>query len=199
MHKALIVDTQPLAALLISDELTGLGFSCESVPDNQTAMSLLARDRSWNLLVTELNANAGLGGRELSRMARTLIANIRVVYVSDAAIPQSSLARNEYCLQQPYEIEELRAAVGGMLPATPQSALQAMPADEVLGQQPTGWRVDLSARQASRDGVLLGYDVAGEGRLKVTILAGGGDEETNCIIAGEAMEAIEDKIRNVRR
>lgn len=202
MHKALIVDCQPLTDLLIGDELESCGFSCQSAPDNRAAMSLLSGDRSWNLLVTELHsANGGLGGIELGRLARTLHAKIRVLYLSEAQRFPAKLARSEYLLQEPYEIEDLHAALEALGLNAPQPVPEpvARPAparaEPLVGQQPTGWRIDLSSRQATRGDVVLGYNVVGEGRLQVTILSGGGDDEANCLIAGDAIAEIEAQLR----
>jgi DNA-binding response OmpR family regulator len=79
----LLVEDEREIAELARDALSEAGFSVTVALDDQSASRTLEREaRSFAALVTDINLGAGVTGFDLARRARSLNADIEVVYIS---------------------------------------------------------------------------------------------------------------------
>lgn len=122
------------AVLLVEDEdavrklaritLEGSGYSVTDAPDGESALRLLAQDRRFSALVTDMTM-PGIDGRELAERARSIRPELGVVFVSGYVPDLAPLGdiRGAVFLPKPFTPSDLARAVGRVIP------LGAVPVD----------------------------------------------------------------------
>jgi len=100
--------------------LTGLGYPVVEAADADTALDLLARDESIQLLLTDVVLAYGMSGPDLAREARSVSPGIRILFMSghvrDTVAFHEQLRQDAHFLQKPFRKADLarmlRAALG---------------------------------------------------------------------------------------
>lgn len=83
MLSILVVDDEPLIRLLLEDVLTQGGFRVTLADDAQAAVALIAESATTLFaLITDIEIGDRTSGWELARYARSLNADLHVIYIS---------------------------------------------------------------------------------------------------------------------
>ncbi|CCD99385.1 CHASE3 domain-containing protein [Bradyrhizobium sp. STM 3809] len=123
----LVVEDDPLVRDFVLAQLQGLGYTTLVASHAAEALSLVAQDRPFDLLFTDVILPGGTSGRQL---ADTIVARrkgLRVLYTSgytdNAIIENRQLLPDTLLLTKPYRRAELAQMVRRALDAAPADAL----------------------------------------------------------------------------
>jgi DNA-binding response OmpR family regulator len=110
----LILEDEPLIALLIEDVLEGAGFGVETTYRGEDALDNLARPKAaYKALVTDIDTPTEIDGWEVARHARERWPTLPVVYVTAAGAydwKTKGVARS-VVVPKPFAPEELVSAI----------------------------------------------------------------------------------------
>jgi DNA-binding response OmpR family regulator len=110
----LIVEDEPLIALLIEDVLEGAGFGVETTYRGEDALDNLDRPKAaYTALVTDIDMPTEVDGWEVARHARERWPNLPVVYVTAAGAYewQTRGVARSVVVPKPFAPEELVSAI----------------------------------------------------------------------------------------
>lgn len=123
----LLVEDEDAVRKLARIALEGSGYSVTDAPDGETALRLVAQDRRFDALVTDMTM-PGIDGRELAGRARAIRPELGVVFVSGYVPDLAPLAdiRGAVFLPKPFTPSDLSRAVGRVIPRSPVPAEPAL-------------------------------------------------------------------------
>ena len=114
----LIVDDEPLIALMIGEELGDVGFDPVICHCGKSAMTALGdREATYCALVTDIRLGSGPAGWEVARCARELQASIPVVYITGDSAPDHSAmgVPGSILIQKPFVAVQIITALSNLL------------------------------------------------------------------------------------
>ncbi|RXH13545.1 ATP-binding protein [Bradyrhizobium guangzhouense] len=117
----LVVEDDPLVQGYVIAQLGSLGYRTLTASDGATALALVDRGASFDLLFTDIIMPGGMNGRELADAVRLRRPDVRVLYTSgytdNAIVHEGQLDAGVALLRKPYRKAELsrkiREALGG--------------------------------------------------------------------------------------
>jgi DNA-binding response OmpR family regulator/anti-sigma regulatory factor (Ser/Thr protein kinase) len=128
--RVLVVEDEPVVALLARRALQRLGAEVTSAASAEEAEALLGAPGAFALLLTDKNL-PGMDGVELARRARARDAGLRIALMTGYASAESAAALVEVgadaYLCKPFWLAELEAEVGRVLALPPRAAAPAPP------------------------------------------------------------------------
>ena len=98
----LVVEDEPLILEMISDELTGQGFSVLEAETGEAALSIIESGQIVNVLFTDIRLPGELDGWRLGAMAREAKPELLVIYASGYAVELGSAMPGSVFLKKPY-------------------------------------------------------------------------------------------------
>ena len=102
MMRALLIEDDALVRMLTAEMLEEAGVQVDAVSNAEDALILLASGQLCDVLVTDVNLGAGLGGIELAESVRSRHPDISVVFVSGQGLGDAVLAPGDHFLQKPF-------------------------------------------------------------------------------------------------
>lgn len=117
--RVLVVEDDELVRQHVQAQLLALGHLVETAADAQAALALLARDRGFDLLLTDVSMPGRMNGPQLAEQARRLLPGLPVLFTS--GYPQAVLVRDGrlppgvHLLCKPYPRAALAAALRQVL------------------------------------------------------------------------------------
>jgi PAS domain S-box-containing protein len=134
----LVVEDQPAVRDAIESSLCDLGYRVLTASDGVEAGDVLERDRSVDLLLTDLVMPNGISGLDLAERARRLRQDLKIVLVSgyspDARIDGGAQRDGFVFLEKPFRQAELAACIAAALAAEP-ARQPAGSSDRVFGRR----------------------------------------------------------------
>jgi two-component system, cell cycle sensor histidine kinase and response regulator CckA len=115
----LLVEDEDAVRKLARITLEASGYSVTDAPDGETALRLVAQERRFDALVTDMTM-PGIDGRELAERIRALRPELGVVFVSGYVPDLSPLSdiRGAVFLPKPFTPSDLLRAIGRATPRT---------------------------------------------------------------------------------
>jgi CheY-like chemotaxis protein len=81
----LVVEDEPLVAMLLTDLLEELGYTTIDAADAASGLKILRSDRRIDLLITDVGLPGGMNGRQLVDVARQERPELKVLFVTGYA------------------------------------------------------------------------------------------------------------------
>ena len=114
----LIVEDDPLVRGSAATILENLGFNTQTAVDGRTALDILEKDSTIDLLFTDVVMPGGMNGIELAEEASRRYKGIKVLLTSgypEDALEKSGLAESKFrMLRKPYSAEELSRTLSAL-------------------------------------------------------------------------------------
>jgi CheY-like chemotaxis protein len=108
-YRVLVVDDEPLVALLTASMLEDLGHASQVVPSGMSALNILRSDRTIDAVITDY-AMPDMTGAELAVQIRRLRPELPVILATGYAdFPNSTAAQSLPRLSKPFGSHELAA------------------------------------------------------------------------------------------
>ena len=98
----LVVDDEPLILEMISEELTGQGFSVLEADTGEAALSIIESGRMVDVLFTDIRLPGDLDGWRLAATAREAKPELPVIYASGFVVEQGAAVSGSIFLKKPY-------------------------------------------------------------------------------------------------
>ena len=98
----LVVDDEPLILEMISEELTGQGFSVLEADTGEAALSIIESGRMVDVLFTDIRLPGDLDGWRLAATAREARPELPVIYASGYVVEQGAAVSGSIFLKKPY-------------------------------------------------------------------------------------------------
>jgi CheY-like chemotaxis protein len=98
----LVVDDEPLILEMISEELTGRGFSVLEADTGEAALSIIESGRMFDVLFTDIRLPGEFDGWRLAATAREAKPELPVIYASGYVVEQSAAVPGSVFLTKPY-------------------------------------------------------------------------------------------------
>ncbi|HEX2556110.1 MAG TPA: PAS domain S-box protein [Microvirga sp.] len=120
-ERVLAVEDEPHVLQFVASQLLGLGYEVTAVADGPDALAVLSQDSSFDLLLSDIVLPKGMSGVELTKAARGLKPDLKVLYTS--GYPEDVFRNHEIdhdirLLRKPYRRKELAAALREVLDGT---------------------------------------------------------------------------------
>jgi CheY-like chemotaxis protein len=115
----LVVDDDQQILCITANLLTSLGCKVITTPDGEAAHAILRRDRSIDLLLTDIMLNGNMSGLELARLAEETNPDIAIVYstrYSPMFLLDSEAPSDRLLVRKPWRRGQLEAALSSVLP-----------------------------------------------------------------------------------
>ena len=105
----LVVDDEPLVAMLITDLLEELGYVALGAPDGPSGLKILQSDRDIDLLITDVGLPGGMNGRQLAEAARQARPALKILFVTGYAehgvLEDLQTAEGMRVITKPFEMD----------------------------------------------------------------------------------------------
>ena len=105
--KVLLVEDEPMLSELLTEALTDKGFAVHAAPDADVALEHLRSGADVDIMFTDIDLGAGMGGAQLACAARELRPSLPVIYASGRrsmgdfrSVPGSTFLPKPYTLNQ---------------------------------------------------------------------------------------------------
>ncbi|MHB8286648.1 MAG: response regulator, partial [Caulobacteraceae bacterium] len=109
----LVVDDEATVRMLVTDVLSGLGYSVIEASDGVAGLKVLRSDAKIDLLVTDVGLPGGVNGRQMADAARAVRPNLRTLFITgyaeSAVIGNEQLEPGMQVLTKPFSIDALTA------------------------------------------------------------------------------------------
>ncbi len=113
----LVVDDEPLVAMLIIDVLGDLGFNTLQAADGQSGLEMLRSNRAVDLLITDIGLPGGMNGRQFAELARQEHPRLKLLFITGYA--ERSLAgvlpTGSQLIAKPFSIDTLANTIAAMV------------------------------------------------------------------------------------
>ena len=103
-----------LVRLMAEEDLAELGLDVTSADTGDDGFVVLAHQRDFDLLFTDIRMPGDIDGWELARRARELVPTIKVIYVSGFPGEATDPVDGSRFLKKPYRFDELREALSAV-------------------------------------------------------------------------------------
>ncbi len=118
---ALVVDDEPVVRMLVADVLRELGCTALEAADGPEALRLLRSGRRIDLLITDVGLPNGMNGRQVADAARTLLRDLRVLFITgyaeNAVIGSGYLEPGMQVMTKPFAMDALASKIRGLFEA----------------------------------------------------------------------------------
>ncbi len=115
----LVVDDEPLVAMLITDVLEDLGFASLNASDGASGLDELKSASRVDLLITDVGLPGEMNGHRFVDLARQMQPDLRVLFVTGYAetgvLSTDQLAPRTQVLTKPFSIDVLATKVKSLL------------------------------------------------------------------------------------
>jgi CheY-like chemotaxis protein len=98
----LVVEDEPFILDMISEELTGQGFSVLEAETGEAALSIIESGQMVDVLFTDIRLPGELDGWQLAATAREAKPELPVIYASGYAVEQGPAVPGSVFLKKPY-------------------------------------------------------------------------------------------------
>ena len=110
----LVVDDEESIRMLVTETLIDLGYTALEAADGPMAMKMLAGDRHFDLLVTDVGL-PGMNGRQLADAVRSNRPNLKVLFITgyaeNAVLNHGHLDRGMHVITKPFTMEALASRI----------------------------------------------------------------------------------------
>jgi CheY-like chemotaxis protein len=117
----LVVDDEPLVAMLIIDVLEDLGYRAIEAQDSATGLKLVQSDARIDLLITDVGLPGGMNGNQFAEAARRHRPGLKILFVTGyaetGALSRDRLEEGMEVLTKPFSIDMLTSRIRAMLGA----------------------------------------------------------------------------------
>jgi CheY-like chemotaxis protein len=117
----LVVEDEPLVAMLITDVLEDLGYTTIDAANAASALTVLQSGRRIDLLITDVGLPGGMNGRQLVDVAREGRPDLKVLFVTGYAeggvLDDYQSAPRIQVITKPFSIPVLATQIRAMLSA----------------------------------------------------------------------------------
>jgi len=97
--------------MLMVDALTDIGFDTLEGHDGPSALKVIAKEKTLDLLITDVGLPGGMNGRQVADAARTKFPRLKILFVTgyaeNAVIGNGHLEPGMHIMTKPFPIEEL--------------------------------------------------------------------------------------------
>jgi CheY-like chemotaxis protein len=118
-ERVLVVEDEPSVRQFLSSQLKSLGYRVATAGAGPDALRLLRTDCDFDLLLTDVVLPEGMSGIELTKRAKTIYPDLRVLltsgYSSDVFKQRDDADRGLPLLNKPYRRQELAEMVRRVL------------------------------------------------------------------------------------
>ncbi len=115
----LVVEDEPLVAMLIADVLEELGYATIDAADAASGLAVLQSGRRIDLLITDVGLPGGMNGRQLADVAREARPELKVLFVTGYAeggvLDDYHSAPGVQVITKPFAIPALATRIRAML------------------------------------------------------------------------------------
>jgi PAS domain S-box-containing protein len=115
----LVVDDEPMVAMLITDILEDLGYVALDAADGPSGLEILRSDRDIDLLITDVGLPGGMNGRQLAEAARQARPELKILFVTGYAeygvLSDLQAVEGMRVVTKPFEMQVLATTVSAML------------------------------------------------------------------------------------
>jgi nitrogen-specific signal transduction histidine kinase len=115
----LVVDDEPMIAMMITDLLEELGYVPLEAADGPSGLEILRSDRDIDLLVTDVGLPGGMNGRQLAEAARQVRPGLKILFITGYAeyAVRGDLQAGEgmRVVTKPFEMQFLASTISEML------------------------------------------------------------------------------------
>lgn len=109
--RVLVVEDEPLVRMLAVEEFEELGFEVYVANDAASALEMLERIGSLELLFTDIQMPGPGNGWDLGRRARELKPEIAVIYATGYGGDQAEPVARSATVRKPYLFSDIEAAL----------------------------------------------------------------------------------------
>jgi PAS domain S-box-containing protein len=117
--RILVVEDDDDVRRIVVAQLAALGYRCDSTGNAEAALDMLNKDRSFDLLFSDVLLPGGMSGMELANAARKLRPEMKILltsgFVGTAGIGEASADHFVNFLAKPYRRADLSAAIKAIL------------------------------------------------------------------------------------
>jgi CheY-like chemotaxis protein len=114
-ERVLVVEDEPSVRAYVCSQLASLGYQLEAVASGPEALRILEKDRSFDLLLTDVVLPQGMSGVELARRATSISRNLKVLltsgYSEEVFERLGKPDKSTLLLRKPYKLKELAATL----------------------------------------------------------------------------------------
>ncbi len=115
----LVVDDEELVRDLVMEVLEGLGYGSLQAADGASGLKVLKSNTRIDLLVTDVGLPGGMNGRQLADAARSLRADLKVLFITgyaeNAVINHGHLEPGMQIMTKPFQMDALGTRIRTML------------------------------------------------------------------------------------
>lgn len=109
--RVLIVEDEPLVRMLAIEEFEEIGFIVHAASDAPSALEMLERLESLDLLFTDIQMPGPGNGWDLGRRARELRPHIAVIYATGYGGEHAEPVAASATVRKPYLFADIKAAL----------------------------------------------------------------------------------------
>ncbi|AHG40157.1 histidine kinase [Pseudomonas syringae CC1557] len=118
----LVVDDEPSVRMLVTEVITGLGYTCLEAADAQSGLQILKSDARIDLLISDIGLPGGMNGREMADAAcenRPGLPTLFITgYAKTSVLDGCHLRPCTQVLTKPFGLDTLAGRVNGLIGAT---------------------------------------------------------------------------------
>jgi len=115
----LVVDDEPMIAMLVTDILNDLGYVALEAADGPSGLEILRSDRDIDLLITDVGLPGGMNGRQLAEAARQARPGLKILFITGYAeygmLSDLPAAEGMRVVTKPFEMQVLATTISAML------------------------------------------------------------------------------------
>ena len=117
----LVVDDEPLVAMLIIDVLSELGYIALHAADGRVGREILQSGRAIDLMITDIGLPGTMNGRQLAEIALQGRPGLKILFVTGYADRSlaATLPLGSKLINKPFSIDTLANTVAAMVAAMP--------------------------------------------------------------------------------
>ncbi|MFZ1882612.1 MAG: response regulator [Rhodoplanes sp.] len=112
----LVVEDEPFILDMVSEELTGEGFSVLGAESGEAALSIIESGRMVDVLFTDIRLPGELDGWRLAATVRQAMPELPVIYTSGHAIEQGAAVPGSVFLKKPYRPSAITETIRTLSP-----------------------------------------------------------------------------------
>jgi len=112
----LVVDDEPLILEMISEELTGQGFSVLEADTGEAALSIINSGGIVDVLFTDIRLPGDLDGWRLAATAREARPELPVIYASGYVVEKGAAVPGSVFLKKPYLLSAIAETIRTLAP-----------------------------------------------------------------------------------
>ncbi|RMT65563.1 PAS protein [Pseudomonas coronafaciens pv. atropurpurea] len=117
----LVVDDEPSVRMLVTEVITGLGYTCIEAADAQSGLQILKSDTRIDLLISDIGLPGGMNGREMADAACEYRPGLPTLFITGYAktsvLDGCHLRPCTQVLTKPFGLDALAGRVNGLIGA----------------------------------------------------------------------------------